>query len=326
MALLVVLNISNTPARAWGLDGHRVVGMIADLLLANDRSGAAVTQLLEGAGLSEAATWADCAKGYCGRPLSKDERKYVEQNPQHATYHYTDVPIQRSRYQLGTAGTRDNDVVQVARQAVNVLRDRAPNDGPAAFDRKSALWVLAHMVGDLHQPLHVGAIYFADDCAEPVDPNVVASGEVNFGIDLSVVSTRGGNYLQLSKRENLHSYWDKGTVSGAMRLAGVRNKSITDFANSILAHPPQSWDTSGDTETWPEQWATEILPLANAALTRVEIGDGIHADNEDGGLKCTWPVIVNRDYSAWANEQALNQLAKAGFRLAAVIRATMQGQ
>jgi hypothetical protein len=107
---------------------------------------------LDGATLSDAATWADCAKGYCQRALSKDEKTYVEQNPQHATYHYTDVPIQQSRYQLGTAGTRGNDIVQVTTEAIRVLRNRASNNSPALLDRKSALWVMAHMVGDLHQP------------------------------------------------------------------------------------------------------------------------------------------------------------------------------
>jgi S1/P1 Nuclease len=114
---LFVLSVSTCPACAWGLDGHRIVGMIADILLANDQTGAAATQLLGGASLSDAATWADCAKGSCGRALSKDEKAYVKENPQHKTYHYTDVPIWQSRNQLRTAVTRDNDVVQITKQA-----------------------------------------------------------------------------------------------------------------------------------------------------------------------------------------------------------------
>jgi hypothetical protein len=62
-------------------------------------------------------------------------------------------------------------------------------------------------------------------------------------------------------------YWDDGTVTGAMRLAGVKKKSIEDFATYIVEHPPIGWETSGDPETWPAQWATEVMPLANAALT-----------------------------------------------------------
>jgi hypothetical protein len=230
-----VLGVSTCPVRAWGLDGHRTVGMIADILLANDQTGVAATKLLGGASLSDAATWADCSKGFCGA-LSKDEKVYVEQNPQHATYHYTDVPIQQSRYQLGAAGTRENDVVHVTEQAVNVLRGRAPNNSPAVLDRKSALWVMAHMVGDLHQPLHVGSIYFADDCAEPVDPNIYAAGQPGFGIGSTVVETKGGNDLKLPNGKSFHvDYWDRGTVTGAMRTRTHAPPSLYTVAEGVGA-------------------------------------------------------------------------------------------
>ena len=134
----------------------------------------------------------DCAKGWraCQRPLSADEPDYVQHNPQHLVFHYTDVPVQQKQYRLGTAGTRGDDVVQIAKQSVNILRDRAPNQGPAVLSKRQALWVLAHMVGDLHQPLHVGALYFDRDCEEPVDPNVVGAGLPGFGIGSTVVSTQ----------------------------------------------------------------------------------------------------------------------------------------
>src|SRR5262249_17799390 len=122
-----------------------------------------------------------------------------------------------------------------------------------------------HMVGDLHQPLHVCAIYFDQGCQEPVDPNVVGAGKPDFGIATTVVSTNGGNALKMPNGESFHvAYWDEGTVVGAMRLAGV---SIEEFAGFIVAHPPEGWENQGLPETWPTQWASEILPLANTALT-----------------------------------------------------------
>jgi hypothetical protein len=199
--------------------------MVADLILQNDPAGAAARQLLQNS-LSEAAVWADCAKGACG-PLTPDERMYVDDNSQHKTFHYTDVPIQQPQYKLGTAGTREDDVVQVSKQAINILRGVPPNQGPAVLDRKSALWVLAHMVGDLHQPLHVGAIYYDQECDEVVDPNIVGAGKPNFGIGSTVASTEGGNDLKLGVGKSFHVfYWDDGTVTGAMRLAGVKRKSV----------------------------------------------------------------------------------------------------
>src|SRR5271170_19056 len=104
----------------------------------------------------------------------------------------------------------------------------------AAFHRTTApqcsIASLAHMVGDLHQPLHVGAIYYADDCAEVVDPNVAGEALSKFGIGTIIVSTHGGNDLKLPNGKSFHvAYWDEGTVTGAMRLAAVNKKAIADF-------------------------------------------------------------------------------------------------
>jgi hypothetical protein len=137
IALLALL-LSSFSALGWGLDGHRATGAIADLILQKDPAGDAARELL-GTSLSEAATWMDCVKGACHRPLSEDERAFVQSNPQQSTFHYTDVPIQQPQYKLGTAGTRNDDAVQVAKRAINVLRGKAPPARNAAFASVEAI-------------------------------------------------------------------------------------------------------------------------------------------------------------------------------------------
>jgi hypothetical protein len=285
-----------------------------------------VNQILGGASLSEASVWMDCAKGfsYCHRNPSDDEKAYTDKNPDYHTYHYTDVPIQQSEYKAGTAGTKNDDAVQILRYAIQVLRGNVPNAGPANLNQKEALWVIAHLVGDIHQPLHVGAAYYDQACANVVDPNVVAAGQPNFGIGTTVASTTGGNDFQISSSRNLHAYWDSSTVTGAMRLVGVRNNSIPDFAQAIVSSPPTGWKTMGDVDTWPEQWATEVLPLAKQAITDADIGDPSSHDEDTHGIKCTWPATVDRNYTKWANQAALTQLGKSGFRLAALLQAIFE--
>lgn len=168
---------------SWGGDGHRTVGAIADLLLeqhptTRDR----VKQILGDNSLSDVSVWADCAKGftYCHAKPTPEENAYVSRNSDHHTYHYTDVPIQEKKYVAGTAGTKADDVVQVIGYAIKVLRGQAPSNGPAALSEREALWVLVHLVGDVHQPLHVGAVYYDKDCGNIVDPNVLAANEPNF--------------------------------------------------------------------------------------------------------------------------------------------------
>jgi hypothetical protein len=154
----------------------------------------------------------------------------------------------------------------------------------------------------------------------------VGAGQPNFGVGSTVASTDGGNDLKLGNKSFHVTYWDDGTVTGAMRLAGIKRKSIEEFAQYIVDHPPAGWQTPGDPETWPTQWATEIMPLANAALSRVDIGEGEQVGSQDRGPKCTWPVTLGRDYSTWANQQALTQLGKAGFRLAELLKRTLGDQ
>jgi len=320
VALCILLD--SRVAWSWSGNGHRTIGMIADLILERyPKVRERIAHILDGNSLSDVSVWADCAKGYrnCQRPLTEEEKGFASRNPAHHAFHYTDVPIQQSTYRAGGAGTADNDVVRVLAHAINVLRAKAPNDGPAILNEREALWLLVHLVGDIHQPLHVGAIYFDKDCASVVDPTVAGARLPEFGIGSAFASTRGGNELKISSSRNLHAYWDDGAVKGAMRLAGVRDLSIDGLAKVIVDTPPQAWRPSGDPETWPAQWANEALSLARSALTGVEIGQGMPV-NAGAGLHCTWPVTLLRDYANWSNRQALTQLGKAGFRLAELLR------
>ena len=236
------------------------------------------------------------------------------------------MPIQQTAYRADTAGTKPYDVVQIIRYSIKVLRGQRPNDAPSGVNltAKEALWVLAHLVGDIHQPLHVGAAYFDSQCVNMVDPNVVGRGAPNFGIGSTVVDTMGGNDFTISSSKSLHMYWDDSAVVGAMRLVGVRNKSIADFANALMRQPRTGWQTAGDLDGWSTQWASEIMPTAKDAIMEVEIGNATHASS-DRAAKCTWPVTLDRDYSGFANQHAQVQLAKAGYRLAALLVAIFEG-
>ncbi|HWN51978.1 MAG TPA: S1/P1 nuclease [Xanthobacteraceae bacterium] len=147
LATFTALAVSPSPAWSWGGDGHRTVGAIADLILQGPdfaKTREQVNQLLEGTSLSDVAVWMDCAKGFscCHSNLTDEEKAYVASNHDHHAYHYTDVPIQQTEYQFGTAGTKTDDAVQIIRYAVSVLRGNPPNDGPAKLTGKQAVWVL----------------------------------------------------------------------------------------------------------------------------------------------------------------------------------------
>ncbi len=327
------------PAAAWDYPGHRIVGAIADLVLQEHYRDAQkrVSALLDitlasGAvwqkrSLREVAVFPDCAKAnnvaFCGRPSSDEEKAYAERNKHHAGFHFTDVPLQQPKYLAGSAGTSDTDVVQMIAYAVAQLRGKTPPPKPGVkLTDTEAVWLLAHLVGDIHQPLHVGAKYFDSSCETSVDPNVVVGGPPKFGIGDTIAPTVGGNLIALAApapavppAENLHFYWDGAAVVRAMQAAGVAQSEL-DFARLLAAAPPAGWQTAGPPETWAEQWASEAMPLAAEAHDRLVIRKG-----PQSFPSCSWTTSVDPAYDEWAGERAKIQLAKAGFRLAALLNA-----
>ena len=160
------------PAAAWDFPGHRIVGAIADLVLLQHYPAAQqpVSELLEKRDgttiekrtLSQVSVFPDCAKRgnvpFCGRPPSDEERAYAERNRHHDKFHFTDVPLQQPTYRPGSAGTEGIDVVQMIAYAVDQLSGKHPPAKPDVnLTDTEAVWLLAHLVGDIHQPLHVGA-------------------------------------------------------------------------------------------------------------------------------------------------------------------------
>src|SRR5687768_5443397 len=135
---------------AFGESGHRIVGTLAELHLKNTRALKEVRKILRpNETLADAAVWPDRIKD----PLYEDgdTAAFRLNHPAHDTYHYANLPFQTEAYALDVAGARPTDVVQMAREAIRVLRT-----GKGLFTSREALRLLAHYAGDMHQPLHVG--------------------------------------------------------------------------------------------------------------------------------------------------------------------------
>jgi S1/P1 Nuclease len=326
----------NAPAGAWDYPGHRIVGGIADAVLnANfHKTRDAVGKLLDARdsdgnvlkrSLRDVAVFPDCAKTnnvpFCGRTPSKEEVAYTSRNEHHAGYHFTDVPLEQPKYVAGIAGTEPTDAVQMINYIVAQLRGKKPQIEGVKLTNGEAVWLLAHLVGDIHQPLHIGAAYYdKETCTQRVDPNTVAGGIDN------VAQTIGGNAIELAAvnpspaappADNLHFFWDGAAVAAAMQAAGLLGAE-PDFARLLAATPPAGWETTGDAETWAAQWVTEALPLAKKAHDDLTITLKERKVTGDK-VSCTWNTTINQGYSDWAQTTARAQLAKAGFRLAALL-------
>lgn len=330
-------------ALAWGNDGHRAVGAIADKLLKGSNAEKKLAALLQpGETLESIANWPDCVKGnYCG-PQSQEMVDYVNANPRHSEYHYTDVPFQLDHYHDGGVGTADVDIVQTLKQAIAVLRGE-DNDktNPHHFSKRQALILLTHMTGDIHQPLHVGAAFVAKDGKFVVPAS-------HHDVDaVGIFDSRGGNNFLLddTKLEALalandippgapkperpgvpknltkpfHSYWDSTTVDYAFRR--IRTRTPDQFAQAAIDSKPVLAKNAGDLMSWPYQWADESLAASKLAYADVKVGPLTAQTSKKGETYYTWTMEVPANYPVPSSAIAKTQLIKAGYRLADVLKA-----
>lgn len=318
------------PALAYGPKGHQMIGAIADAEL-SPAARAAVAKNV-GFPLRTAATWADCVRDvekragqfvYNADPryaaackpfltkIGKDRMvSYARRNwtgcadPTatkgcHALYHFADVAIQHDHYDRAFMGTSDHDIVSAIKAAIAKLQG-APV--PAPFDIKDkaeAILMLAHFVGDLHQPLHVGSVYL-DAQDQPVDPGAAGAPHD------AKIDTRGGNKLEVGS-SNLHSDWD-GVQSAWDPLHPT--KEILGLAAAVAP-------SAGDIQDWPAAWASETVKASQGAYAKLSFS---HTGAKKPG---DWVATVadRAAYAAQRNAVQKQEMATAGARLAQIMNA-----
>jgi hypothetical protein len=293
----------------YGNAGHQAVATIAERQLAGTRAETEIRALLhENEDLARASTWADRAK-FDDKYLTKEMKEFVAQNPGHHGYHYCDIPFQEKTYRNGMTGTNDRDIVHTLRICIATLQKSDDlSDNLLKIDKRIALLLLVHYLGDLHQPLHVGCSYL-DENDRFVNPETGASGQ----------GDNGGNCFRLTTRTSLHGYWDTQTVKAARDHAGTE-----DFSTWLVAsQPPQpDWKASGPLVTWPEQWASDTLLLSPRCFEGITLGPRfLVPTDEKHDAHFEWKVTLDREYADKSRDIVERQLSKAGYRLAELLKA-----
>ncbi|AVA38233.1 S1/P1 nuclease [Cupriavidus metallidurans] len=324
-ALAIGLAFTAVPARPWNADGHGTVGKLAEALIVGTHAETEVHKIL-GMGLEQAAVWADCVKG-----VTQDERtgaftyksaghypacqpfetaqgkremvafakrnwRDCHPNPEeevcHRQYHNAGVSLQRKQYVQGLIGTSDHDIVAAIKAAILVLQGSA-SPAPIQFaGKRDALLVLAHYVGDIHQPLHVTAVYL-DAQGHIVDPD-----QDTFDPQTKTMS---GHSIR-DGSEDFHREWD--TVPAALMVDRLGVSGI----NEARAIPV----SAGDAISWPAQWATDTLLSSGPAFS----GASYTAENSHKH----WNVTLPADYATKREALQRAQLLKAGARLAQLLQ------
>jgi hypothetical protein len=364
VAILLIIGFS-TPLRAYGPLGHEIVGAIADERLANTPTAAKIRGLIGGLSLEKAAVIADEIKGWDKKGVDDSKAFHYSAHPKidrqlcdfwranqpthnpgstmpsHHWFHYTDVPIVRvEKYAEGQAGRSKWDVVHMIPYCVEILQGRVPEQNERKITKPVALILLAHYVGDIHQPLHVGAEYF-DAQGRIADPDenrssVADEGGNTFTLELSDEPPRGRGI----HKKKLHGFWDNDAVNAL--FPEIRNNlpknerqaqidpEKKQLAHEMAMHEPKSWrmPSNIDISGYAEAWADEILPIAREAHERLQFTDVRVQQEEDrvvaAGEAREKASPDHISYRAWAANVVREELHKAGWRLADLLEKALR--
>ena len=189
---------------AWGVLGHRIVGQVADSYLTKNTKRE-IFKILGNESVAMTSNWPDFIK-------SDPSYKYLD------VWHYINLRSGLSETDLKNYLT--TDTVTDAYTKLNWLTAQLKNKELEQDKKVLYLRLLIHIVGDLHQPLHIGR---AED--------------------------RGGNGVKVNwfkDPSNLHTVWDT-------KLIDFQQLSYTEYATSI------NYTTKAQRNEWQAEPVSEWI-------------------------------------------------------------------
>ncbi|QNM86932.1 S1/P1 nuclease [Polaribacter pectinis] len=223
LLMISFIFLASTPideAVVWGQNGHRATGKIAENHLTK-RAKKKIDKLLKGQSLAFVSTYGD---------EIKSDKKYNK----YYSWHYVNMGLDES-YAKAEKNPK-GDLVTGINKCVEVLKDKNSTEEDKVFHLK----MLVHLIGDLHQPMHIGQ---RED--------------------------KGGNTIQVQwfgNGTNLHSVWD--------------TKMIEEWNMSYLELADNAEDLSKkQIEVIQKgtivEWVDEVHNLTKEVYKSVKVGENL---------------------------------------------------
>ncbi|WP_395047868.1 S1/P1 nuclease [Flavobacterium sp.] len=212
LTIIVFTAFQSTTSFAWGKKGHSLVAEVAFNYL-DPATRKVLLEYLDGMTIQDAANWMDDIK-------SDKAYDYLRK------LHY----INAERGQKITANNEEN-IIGALTKTIEELKNHKTL---SKEEVKTKLCILFHLVGDLHQPLHVG-----------------------YGED------KGGNNYQINfygRGTNLHSFYDSGIIEyktlslpqclkaktySKEEVAQIEKIDVIEWANQSRSYLPIIYKTYG---------------------------------------------------------------------------------
>jgi hypothetical protein len=223
LALLGISAVIPSTGFGWGYDGHARVGRVA-LAGLDPTAKLAVMEILGSdrpEALDEACSWPD---------VVRRTPKWEWSAPQH----YVNIPRAADTYRKERDCADGMCVTEAIKKYANQLSTNGLNERQ---DWEALAWV-CHLVGDLHQPLHVG---YKDD--------------------------RGGNQVEIvfnGEPEELHEFWDQSLIEDRIgSLAKWPDPSAADAWLSAVNrwNPAETDDWTTESRRLMKQYAYPAQPV-----------------------------------------------------------------
>jgi len=189
--------------------------------------------------LKKIATWADEIKPTSKtKPKDAETTAFLNKFPDTREWHFVDLPVDATSYDpvKYAAFTRADDIVQTTIESINILTGKSTK-----FSKPNALRWMTHLVGDMHQPLHIACSYV--DYSQ-TKPRLVFSRDEILNKNLLQKSDRGGNKINLpigSKGKALHSYWDSDLPAKDNDFSNITAIPIAIVPLNKLVELPAQW-------------------------------------------------------------------------------------
>lgn len=219
-AFILIVSTLKAENLDWGGTGHRTVGQIADNYL-KGKTKRKIAKLLDGESLAIVSTFGDDIKS------DKQYNKFY-------TWHYINMPLE-VRYEASEKNS-SGDLLTGIEKCKSVILDENSSKDEKAFYLK----MLVHLIGDLHQPMHVGQN-----------------------------EDKGGNTIQVQwfgKGTNLHSVWDS-------KMIEHYNMTYTELA--VNASEISKEEVALIQQGTIADWVNDTQTCAAKVYKSAEIGDNL---------------------------------------------------
>lgn len=207
---------------AWGMLGHRIVGEIADSYLTS-KTRREIKKILGNESIAMSSNWPDFVK-------SDPSYKYLD------TWHYIDFHQKTSRSEMESLLKTDTTMNAYTR--LRFLESELKKKDLPKEKQVMYLKLVIHIMGDIHQPYHVG---YHDD--------------------------RGGNDIKVSwfnKPTNMHTVWDSYLIE-------YQQLSYTEYVTAI------NHTTEAERAVWLEggltNWLWDSFQVTETLYDDVKPGD-----------------------------------------------------